>query len=360
MDNLPVLIFPTSIIKYTGKYYKRKEKFQVVIRYKLYKKYKLLDNEKDSFLYIQNKNIKHNLPIKNIIYDYGDADHLQVKLTQNQVMIFDREDIDIVQKYNLSAAKRSDSSGSYDAVTTKNGKTIKYCNILLKHKPTRFNSVDHIDHNPLINVKKNIRPVTQTIQNINRKIQSNNTSGIIGVYFDKKGDRWRATWCENGEEIKKSFSCLKWGGYELAKQKAIECRNEQIRLIDSYIIALCLEDNNLKDYSKKIIKQNKKTKSGIKGINLLRNGYRARWSKNKKRKSEFFSFSRYNNDKEKTLRKAIRYRNKKIKKIESYKKKLKLKNEIAIKKSNKKHSLNQNKRKRTDENEIIVLKKIKK
>lgn len=52
--------------------------------------------------------------------------------------------------------------------------------------------VDHIKHNTFDNRKSKLRIVTPTQNNMNRKIQSNNTSKITGVSFHKASQRWFA------------------------------------------------------------------------------------------------------------------------------------------------------------------------
>lgn len=52
--------------------------------------------------------------------------------------------------------------------------------------------IDHRDGNPLNNRIKNLRPATPVESSINRKTQSNNTSGFKGVYFHKQNQRWQA------------------------------------------------------------------------------------------------------------------------------------------------------------------------
>ena len=51
---------------------------------------------------------------------------------------------------------------------------------------------DHIDKNELNNRKHNLRPCTFSQNSMNRSLQSNNTSGITGVSWDKDRCKWRA------------------------------------------------------------------------------------------------------------------------------------------------------------------------
>lgn len=52
--------------------------------------------------------------------------------------------------------------------------------------------VDHINHNVKDNRKSNLRIVTRSQNNMNRSLQSNNTSGATGVCFDKRLNKWQA------------------------------------------------------------------------------------------------------------------------------------------------------------------------
>jgi hypothetical protein len=58
----------------------------------------------------------------------------------------------------------------------------------LKHKPF----IDHIDNNRINNDIKNLRWSTNSENQMNKAKQSNNTSGVTGVYFEKTCNKWRA------------------------------------------------------------------------------------------------------------------------------------------------------------------------
>ena len=52
--------------------------------------------------------------------------------------------------------------------------------------------IDHINGDPSDNRLENIRAVNRSQQNMNRGVQSNNTSGHKGVYWAKKKSFWQA------------------------------------------------------------------------------------------------------------------------------------------------------------------------
>lgn len=53
-------------------------------------------------------------------------------------------------------------------------------------------NIDHIDGNPLNNKLENLQECNQQQNNMNRGLQSNNTSGINGVTWSKALNKWRA------------------------------------------------------------------------------------------------------------------------------------------------------------------------
>ena len=52
--------------------------------------------------------------------------------------------------------------------------------------------IDHRDRNPLNNIWINLRLVSAQENAVNRKLHINNTSGISGVHFSKKQQKWTA------------------------------------------------------------------------------------------------------------------------------------------------------------------------
>jgi hypothetical protein len=63
--------------------------------------------------------------------------------------------------------------------------------------------VDHINRDPSDNRPENLRPATRSQQNMNRSVQSNNTSGARGVYWFKPKGYWAAR-----IKVQKRYICL--------------------------------------------------------------------------------------------------------------------------------------------------------
>jgi len=52
--------------------------------------------------------------------------------------------------------------------------------------------IDHINHNPSDNRVENLRLVSREQNQANTKLRIDNTSGVKGVYYDKRHNRWMA------------------------------------------------------------------------------------------------------------------------------------------------------------------------
>lgn len=100
-------------------------------------------------------------------------------------MIFDISDLELVSAYNWCIG-----SGGYPSAYI-NGHTIRMHRLLIPAVGDGL-VVDHINRNKMDNRRKNLRIVTQRENVHNASIRSNNTSGVPGVFFDKRAKRWRA------------------------------------------------------------------------------------------------------------------------------------------------------------------------
>ena len=72
-------------------------------------------------------------------------------------------------------------------------------NVFLEN-PEDKRCLDHIDRDKLNNHISNLRYATASENNQNKSMQSNNTSGVIGISFYKKTNKWKARIQINGVE----------------------------------------------------------------------------------------------------------------------------------------------------------------
>lgn len=71
------------------------------------------------------------------------------------------------------------------------------------------NQIDHIDHDSTNNRLINLREVTNAENHKNQKIPKNNRSGVMGVCFCNKSQKWRALIRANGKNIHLGYFELK-------------------------------------------------------------------------------------------------------------------------------------------------------
>lgn len=108
-----------------------------------------------------------------------------VGLTNNtgSEFYFDLEDYDKIKNHCWT---ETSSCGTHRLVTYINGKNI------LMHQLLGFTGYDHINRNGLDNRKANFRLCTKQENTTNRSLMSTNTSGIIGVRWNKRINKWIA------------------------------------------------------------------------------------------------------------------------------------------------------------------------
>lgn len=121
---------------------------------------------------------------------------------------FDLEDYDKIKEYCWN----EHVIGRYHALETHTSKdSVVRMSWLIVGK-----DYDHIDRNPLNNKKDNLRKSTDSENNCNHSLRSNNTSGITGVGWDKRSNRWIAR-----ISINHKYSHI---GYFVDKEDAIVAR----------------------------------------------------------------------------------------------------------------------------------------
>lgn len=134
----------------------------------------------------------------------------KIPLTQNRFTIVDNEDYHKLIKYNWCV-----SSGYATRGTNSNGH-FKMHRVIMNAKNNE--EIDHIDGNRLNNQKSNLRIVTRTQNQMNRKLQKNNKSGYKGVSWCSKSKKWLSQIRINTH--------TKFLGYFVNKNKAAVVYNE--------------------------------------------------------------------------------------------------------------------------------------
>lgn len=90
---------------------------------------------------------------------------------------------------------------NYGYVVTLVGRSEQLLMHRLLMQPPDDMQIDHIDGNPLDNRRCNMRICTNQQNSWNSKISTRNKSGIKGVSFDKRSNKWRARIHLNGKDV---------------------------------------------------------------------------------------------------------------------------------------------------------------
>ena len=144
------------------------------------------------------------------IYQLNDSFGIGIASNCNEEFYFDLEDYDKIKEY----CWYKDFSNGYIKTKTPDNKWI-YMHRLVTNN--QYKIVDHINRNKLDNRKENLRNTTKRQNVLNRNgVVSTNTSGITGVYFDNKRNKWRAQICVDDK--------IKYLGIFINKEDAIKAR----------------------------------------------------------------------------------------------------------------------------------------
>jgi len=129
----------------------------------------------------------------------------------NEPFYFDLEDYDKIKNYCWCI-----NSTGYLSSRDKNNKHILMHRIIMN--PSNQMVVDHINHNIIDNRKHNLRICLQIDNAKNCTKQINNTTGITGVLWDKRYQKWKSIIGINNKQIHL--------GYYDDKNDAIKVRKE--------------------------------------------------------------------------------------------------------------------------------------
>ena len=116
--------------------------------------------------------------------------------TKGEEFYFDLEDYDKIKDYCWFL----DAYGyvvSHISGTRSSRRGIKLHRLLVGD----FEIIDHINSNKRDNRKSNLREVTESQNQMNKGLRSNNTSGVTGVYWDKESNKWYAIITANKNDI---------------------------------------------------------------------------------------------------------------------------------------------------------------
>ena len=131
------------------------------------------------------------------------AETMEIPLTRGQVAIVDAEDFEWLSQYKWFADWDQRKKGYY-AVTKIHIGNGKYKNTSMHRlimDAKKGEIVDHINGHGLNNTRENLRIVTARENAINQKLCINNTSGKMGVTFDKECNKWRVRIHIEGKRI---------------------------------------------------------------------------------------------------------------------------------------------------------------
>jgi len=114
--------------------------------------------------------------------------------TDNRIFYFDLEDYDKIKDHCWSFR------GDYLVANINNRPVLMHRFMLGLIDRRQF--VDHINHKGYDNRRSNLRVCTNSQNNFNRKLEKTNTSGIKGVSFNKKTNKWFAYIGVNNKRIR--------------------------------------------------------------------------------------------------------------------------------------------------------------
>lgn len=128
----------------------------------------------------------------------------KIKLTKNRYALVDDEDFEWLNQWKWHF--------THGYARRDEGRKKIYMHRQILGFPSE-GIVDHINQNKLDNRRKNMRVTTHGINHINRGLPSNNTSGYLGVTWDRNHNKWLA-------QIKKSGKNHNLGYYSSIKDAA--------------------------------------------------------------------------------------------------------------------------------------------
>lgn len=133
------------------------------------------------------RTVHHSFPL---VFD----DMKKIQLTQGQVTSVDNIDYEYLLQWKWCAVWDGKNFRPKRSSSRVNGKqkNIYIYTMIAKRMGINAKRIDHKDQNPLNNCRLNLRAATVSQNGQNRSANSNNTTGVKGVYFEKSSGRYRA------------------------------------------------------------------------------------------------------------------------------------------------------------------------
>lgn len=118
-------------------------------------------------------------------------------LDDGREFLFDIEDYDLIKGFHW----KSDNRGYILCQIKKHGKVKSIYLHRISANPPSGVSIDHINGNKFDNRKCNLREVTQTQNCYNKPLSSKNKSGVTGVFWHSKKNKWLVNISHNNQSV---------------------------------------------------------------------------------------------------------------------------------------------------------------
>ena len=231
-------IMPINIIKYAGSIHPPNGSHRWRVHFRGINKHigsSSHSSRGDAEDHLKYMNRLHSLRVRNVVYEY--EKEFYCALTKGQIMKFAFHHLYIVEQYPWAAWYNVCSDSYYAATRPPGEDVLMFHSLACPGSNGRALSVDHINRNTLDDLPSNLRLASGSVQAINRKMTSRNTSGVKGVHYDKHNRKYVASWSEDKKRRFEYFP-IKLVGKDKAFSDAVAFREHKENTIHEYQEAL--------------------------------------------------------------------------------------------------------------------------